>query len=123
MVDSSKITSFEQLEVWQVSRDWAVRIYELTKLFPREEAFGVTSQVRRLVASISANIAEGFGRQTKKNKLHFYVIAYGSALETKNFLYLARKLSYINQDDLDELLELGTSAQKLLNAFMRPLKL
>jgi four helix bundle protein len=123
MVDSSKITSFEQLEVWQISQDWAVRIYELTKLSPREEAFGVTSQVRRLVASISANIAEGFGRQTKKNKLHFYVIAYGSALETKNFLYLARKLSYINQDDLDELLELGTSAQKLLNAFMRPLKL
>lgn len=122
MEDGKKIKSFEQLEVWVTAQNWAVQIYEITRTFPREETFGISSQIRRSVSSISANIAEGFGRQTTKDKLHFYVIAYGSTLETKNFLYLTHRLDYINQDKLDQLIITGTSVQKLLNAFMRPLK-
>jgi four helix bundle protein len=118
----AKIESFEQLEVWQLSQAWAVRIYATTKSFPRDEAFGITSQIRRSAASISANIAEGFGRQSPRDKLHFYVIAYGSTLETKNFLYLSQKLGYVQDESLNDLLETGTSVQKMVNAFMRPLK-
>ena len=120
--NSSPITGFEQLTVWQESQVWAVEIYNLTKSFPKEELYGLTSQIRRAVASVSANVAEGFGRKSSKDKLHFYTMAYGSVLETKNFLYLAEKLDYINRQSLDNLLAHGLSVQKLLNAFMRPLK-
>ncbi len=118
----AKIERFEDLEVWQQAQAWAVEVYQLTKIFPDEERFGLSSQVRRSVASISANIAEGFGRKTPKDKLHFYTIAYGSTLETKNFLYLANKLSYIDEMQLSNLLDRAISVQKLLNAFMRPLR-
>lgn len=118
----AKIKTFEDLEVWRIAQAWAVNIYKVTKLFPEDERFILTSQIRRAVSSISANIAEGFGRRTAKDKLHFYTIAYGSALETKNFLHLSNKLGYISQEALNKLLDEGTSVQKLLNAFMRPLK-
>ena len=117
-----KIRGFEDLEVWQVSQAWAIEIYNATKSFPDDERFGLTSQIRRAVTSVSANIAEGFGRRSAKDKLHFYTIAYGSALETKNFLYLALKLGYISDDELASLLIYAMSTQKLLNAFMKPLR-
>lgn len=122
MVDSSKINQFEDLRVWQESQAWAVSVYRTTKSFPKDEIYGITSQIRRAVSSISANISEGFGRKSVKDKLHFYVIAYGSCLETKNFLYLSQKLDYISQNELDELILQGITVQKLLNAFMRPLR-
>lgn len=121
MVDGKKISSFEQLLVWQVAQELAVAIYKITKSFPKEERFGLTSQVKRAAASISANIAEGFGRKTIKDKVQFYRIAYGSLLETKNFLYLANRLGYVSKSELIDLLELVTRTQKLLNAFMRSL--
>lgn len=122
MEDSNKIVSFEQLKVWQTAQEWAVLIYKVTKTFPNDEVYGMTSQLRRAVSSVSANIAEGFGRRTKNDKLHFYTMAYGSALETKNFIYLAQKLGYIDKVQLKIIIDSGTSVQRLLNAFMRPLK-
>lgn len=116
------INGFEDLRVWQESQVLAVEVYTLLRLFPKEETFGLTSQTKRAVSSVSANIAEGFGRKTVKDKLNFYVIAYGSLLETKNFLYLGEKLGYIPTDQLEKVLEQVVSCQKLLNAFMKPLK-
>jgi four helix bundle protein len=116
MVDG-KIQSFEDLTVWRESQELAVDVYRVTKAFPKEELFGITSQLRRAVSSVSANIAEGFGRASKNDKLHFYVIAYGSLLETKNFLYLSEKLGYLSRDELDVLISRTVSCQKLLNAF------
>ncbi len=115
----NKIQSFEQLTVWQESQNLAVTVYSLTKTFPKEETFGLTSQLRRASSSVSANIAEGFGRNTVKDKLHFYAIAYGSLLETKNFLYLANKLRYIEDSKLSTTLDHATSCQKLLNAYTK----
>lgn len=115
----NKIQSFEQLTVWQESQNLAVAVYSLAKSFPKEEIFGITSQIKRSAASVSANIAEGFGRNTQKDKLQFYHIAYGSLLETKNFLYLANKLKYIDTDKLELALAQVTSCQKLLNAYIR----
>jgi four helix bundle protein len=117
-----KIMCFEDLIVWQEAQQLAVLVYKTTQLFPQDERFGITSQIRRAVASVSANIAEGFGRQTQKDKVHFIVIAYGSLLETKNFLYLAQKLGYITDDDLQRLLKQSVSCQKLINAYKRALK-
>lgn len=122
MEGSNRITQFEDLRVWQEAQGWALQIYKTTRSFPRDELYGLTSQLRRAVSSISANIAEGLGRKSAKDKLHFYTMAYGSALEVKNFLYLAEKLGYIKSDVLPPLVDQGTSVQKLLNAFMRPLK-
>ena len=114
---NSNLDSFEKLTVWQESQLFAINIYKATKTFPKEELFGITSQLRRAASSISANIAEGFGRTTTKDKLHFYTIAYGSLLETKNFLYLSEKLGYISKQDLDTLIEQSVGCQKLINAF------
>lgn len=116
---AGKIASFEDLEVWQESQNLAVMIYTLTKDFPKDELFAMTNQIRRASTSISANIAEGFGRDTVRDKLRFYTMAYGSLLEVKNFLYLSRKLEYITDDSLDLALAQSTSCQKLINASKR----
>lgn len=122
MVDSKKIASFEDLIVWQESQQLAVDIYTITKTFPKEEMFGITNQLRRAVSSISANIAEGFGRSTQNDKLHFYTIAYGSLLEVKNFLYLSEKLGYMSEETLAKTIIKATSCQKLINASKRALR-
>jgi|SRR5665811_921351 len=121
MVGSKKIESFEQLTVWETSQELAVDIYTVTKNFPSDELFAITNQLRRAASSISANIAEGFGRQTIKDKVHFYVMAYGSLLEVKNFLYLSNKLSYLEDRDLEDLLLKCTDCQKLINASKKSL--
>lgn len=117
-----RITEFEQLTVWLEAQNLAVKVYKTARQLPKEEVFGLTSQLKRAVSSVSANIAEGFGRRTNKDKLQFYTVAYGSLLETKNFIYLCQKLDYISKIEVDMLLEQVLSCQKLLNAYMRPLK-
>lgn len=117
MVDS--ITSFEQLTAWQRAQDLAVDIYRLTRSFPSEEKFALTDQLRRAASSVSANIAEGFGRRTLKDKLHFYAIAYGSLLESKNFVYLSARLGYVDDISQETILEKITDCQKLINALIR----
>jgi four helix bundle protein len=118
MVDGVKLQSFEQLTAWRESQNLAVLIYKITRTFPKEEKFGITSQVRRAVSSVSANIAEGFGRYSQKDKLHFYTIVYGSLLETKNFIYLTKKLEFIDTKAESDILEQIDACQRLLNALM-----
>src|SRR5690625_6021740 len=77
---------FEKLNVWQNSRRFSVKVYHLTSGFPKEEKFGLTSQIRRAAISISGNIAEGMSRNTNKDKVRFLNIAFASAIETLNFL-------------------------------------
>ena len=119
---NSYAQSFEELEVWKKSQDLAVDVYKVTKQFPQDELYSITSQIRRAVGSVSANIAEGFGRSTHKDQVHFMTIAYGSLLETKNFLYLSARLGYIHQDELDSLVEDVVICQKMLNSFKRALR-
>jgi four helix bundle protein len=117
-----KVGSFEDLVVWQESQTLAVAVYIATKAFPKDEQFGITNQLRRASYSISANIAEGFGRETIKDKAHFYTMAYGSLLEVKNFLYLSEKLQYLSNELLQKLLLQCTSCQKLINASKRSIQ-
>ena len=93
-----KIYSFEKLTVWQKSRKIAVVIYKITREFPKEELFGISSQMRRCSVSIASNIAEGSGRQTPKEKARFTEIAYSSALELLNQLIITLDLEYINEE-------------------------
>lgn len=79
-----ELFSFERLIVWQKTRQLSKVIYESTQLFPEDERFGLTSQMRRCAISISSNIAEGTGRHSNKDKARFTEIAYGSALELLN---------------------------------------
>lgn len=111
------VKSFEDLTVWQKCQDLAVAIYKTTKKFPNDEMFAMTNQLRRAVSSISANISEGFGRSSKNDRLHFYTMAYGSLLEVKSFLYLAKRLDYIDESQLRGLLSQCIDCQRLINAF------
>lgn len=94
-----KTYSFEKLLVWQKSRKLGVAIYKTTQEFPKDELFGMTSQMRRCCISISSNIAEGSGRQTYKEKARFTEIAYASALELLNQLIISLDLEYINEEN------------------------
>ncbi|SES10396.1 four helix bundle protein [Pedobacter rhizosphaerae] len=93
------VYSFEKLETWQKARIFRKEIYLLTKKFPKEEIFGLTSQVKRSVSSISDCLAEGSSRITAKDQAHFASMAYASAIETINHLIGAHDLEYISDDD------------------------
>lgn len=92
-----KTYSFENLLVWQKSRILAKEIYKLTATFPKEELFGITSQMRRCSISIPSNLAEGSSRRTNKDKARFTEIAFGSGLELLNQLIIALDLNYIEE--------------------------
>ena len=94
-----KTYSFEKLLVWQKSRKLAVTIYKTTRELPKEELFGMTSQMRRCSVSIASNIAEGSGRQTFKEKARFTEIAYASALELLNQLMISLDLEFIKEEN------------------------
>jgi len=112
---------FEDQDIWQDSQSLAVEVYTLTKKFPKDKQFSLTNQIKRAVTGISANFAEGYGRSSKKDKAHFYTIAYGSLLETKNFLYLAVKLGFCGKENIMDNLSLIESLQKRLNELKRTL--
>lgn len=92
--------SFEKLEVWQMARRLAVRIYKQTQSFPSEEKYGLTSQVRRSALSIGSNIAEGSTRSSAKDQAHFTTVAFGSLMEVFNHLIIAADLGYMKEDEL-----------------------
>lgn len=96
------IKSFEELPVWKDARKFANKIYNLTREFPKEENYGLTSQITPAVVSIGSNIAEGFDRYSKKDFIKFLIIARGSISEIQNDLYIALDLKYINRNDFQE---------------------
>ena len=106
---------FRKFEVWQMSHQLTLKIYSITKLFPKEELFGLTSQIRRSFASIGYNISEGSGRNSDKEFANFVNIALGSSNEAENQLILAKDLEYINKIDFQNLLlELIVLKKKLV---------
>jgi four helix bundle protein len=94
-----KIYSFEKLIVWQKSRNLAVIINKATRYFPKDEIFGMISQMRRCSISIASNVAEGSGRHTVKDKARFTEIAYSSALELLNQLMISWDLEYVSEEN------------------------
>jgi four helix bundle protein len=119
----SEIKSFEDLDVWQKGKVLTLKIYEIASHFPKDEVFGISSQVKRAALSVPANIAEGFGRFHYLDKAKFYLNARGSLYELKSHLLVAKELGFIKDgaaDDSFELIEqLSLKINNLINATRR----
>lgn len=100
----------------------ALMIYDITKVFPKEEQFGLTSQIRRAAVSVTSNIAEGFSRRGYKEKLQFYYVALGSLTEVQNQLLISRDLNYFGPKKFNDIATDVVSVHKLLNAFISKTK-
>jgi four helix bundle protein len=114
-----RIFSFEKLIAWQKGRELALLIYKTTKQFPKEEVFGLTSQMRRCSISIASNLAEGSGRQSLKKKARFSEIAYSSSLELLNQVILSNDFEYINEIDYLSLREKIAEVNMLIDGLYK----
>lgn len=115
-----KVKTYEELEVWQVAMQLAERVYALQKQLPKEETYGLGDQIRRAVVSVPSNIAEGFGRDSTADFIHFLHIARGSLFETRTQLELAKRLGYLQVSN--EIAATMDSVARLLNGLIRALR-
>jgi four helix bundle protein len=116
------VKDFREIHVWQRSHALALEIYRLTKSFPKEEIFSLTSQMRRAASSIPANIAEGCGRDGDAELKRFMNISLGSACELDHFLLLAGDLGYIPADNVGKLASEFLEIRRMLGGFIQQLK-
>ena len=116
-----KVRNYQELIVWERAMDLVEEIYKATKEFPREELYALTSQIRRAAVSIPSNIAEGQGRRTTADFLRHLSIAYGSLREVETQALIARRLSYIAQAKLEEVMDRAGEVGRLLNGLMASL--
>ena len=107
--------SFEKLDVWNKSKDFTLKVYNVTKSFPDEEKFGLVSQLRRASVSVSSNIAEGSSRKGAKDQSRFYVIAFSSAIEILNQLIISNELKYLTDENYKQLREELEKITAMLN--------
>ena len=110
---------FEQLTVWQKALDLSAAIHSLTRKFPKEEQYVLTSQLRRAVVSIPSNISEGKGRNSKKEYIQFLYISRGSAFESMTLIQLSEKLGYLTKKQTDELLTTLNEISAMLSGLIR----
>lgn len=113
--------NLKELKIWQKAIDLAVDVYKATISYPADERFGLTSQIRRASVSISSNIAEGAGRNSKKEFCNFLGIANGSAYELQTQLVISNKLNLLQDDLLNDLLNQIEELQKMNYAFQKML--
>jgi len=114
--------NYKNLDVWKESRKLVSIVYLLTKEFPVDEKFGLTSQIKRASISIPSNIAEGLGRNSKKETRQFCFIAKGSLYEVETQLYLALDLGFIQEKQIEEVLTQLTTVRKLIIGFIKYLE-
>lgn len=107
------MNNYKELKVWQKSMDLVELVYKLTSSFPKEEKYGLVSQIQRCAVSIPSNIAEGAGRNSNKEFKHFLSIANGSSNELSTQLHLSIRIGYINENEVIEIFELLTEVQKI----------
>lgn len=112
---------FRDLKTWQKAYNLALEIYKITKDFPKTEVYGLTSQIRRASISVSANIAEGYERNHRKEYIQFLMIAKGSLGEVETLLMFARDLRYITLDKYHEMEEQRQEVSKLLRGLIKSL--
>lgn len=116
------IKSFTDLNTWKEGHKLVIMIYKITANFPPKETFSMTDQMCRAASSVTANIAEGFGRQTYKEKAQFYYLAQGSLLELKNFLLIAKDVGYLDKNNFNQLAEQANISHQLLQGFIQKTK-
>lgn len=113
---------FKTLRVWEVFQEIALDIYRITRKFPAEELYGLTSQMRKSAASAPTNIAESCGRNTDPDLARFLTIAMGSASELEYQLLLSKDLKYIHQDEYQTILTKLIAAKKMINSFLKKVR-
>lgn len=111
--------TYRDLIVWQSAHSFVMEVYAVTKLFPKDELFGLTSQLRRAAVSVPSNIVEGFGRWKTPDKLRFYNIAEASLHEADYQLYLAQELQYA---DTQKAQNLALDTKRLLASFIKSIR-
>ena len=120
--EKKKSRSFRDLDVWNLSIDFAKDLYQLSKRFPPDELYGLTNQIRRAAVSIPSNIAEGQSRNSPKEFKQFLFIALGSLGEIETQLIIANKIAYLSNDNLDAWMTRIDTIRKMLKALASKLK-
>jgi len=114
--------TFEDIKAWQLSREFRKEIYEITKKFPEEERYVLTGQIRRATISITANIAEGYGRYSFQENIQFCRISRGSVNEVLDHLITAFDEKYITEEEFNNLYQKGKDIEKAINGYINFLK-
>ncbi|MCF7979452.1 MAG: four helix bundle protein [Chromatiaceae bacterium] len=122
MGDDERVRSYRDLIVWQKSMDLVERVYRMTKTFPREEIYGLSSQIQRAAVSIPSNIAEGQARKSTAEFLNFLSIAQGSRAEVETQTLIAQRLGYVSASQISEILSLLDEISRMLNSLRTKLK-
>ena len=120
--ESRKIKSFTDLNAWKEGHKLVLMIYKITKKFPKDELFGLTSQIRRCAVSITSNIAEGFSRLSYKEKTRFYSISLGSTTELQNQLLIAKDVNYITKEQFQDIAKQSVKVHKITNGLIKSSK-
>jgi four helix bundle protein len=118
----NKIRSFTDLNAWKEGHKLVLEVYKITQKFPREEQFGLINQLRRAVVSFTSNIAEGFSRNSYKEKMQFYSMALGSLTEVQNQLLVARDVGYLSEEEFDKIAETAVIISKITNGLIKKSK-
>ena len=116
------LKNYTELKVWQRAYQLCLEIYKITKRFPKEERYGLTSQIRRAAVSVPSNIAEGYGRKTTPEYIRFLYIAYGSNCELETQILLSGDLDYIETGKLEILKERIGEVERMLKALIKSLE-
>jgi four helix bundle protein len=116
------LKNYRDLKVWQKSYRLCLALYRITKIFPKEERYGLTSQIRRSAVSIPSNIAEGYGRKTTADYLRSLYIAYGSVCELETQVLLSGDLNYVNKENLKALKDDTEEVERMLKALIKSLE-
>jgi four helix bundle protein len=120
--ESRKIKSFIDLNAWKEGHKLVLDIYRITKNFPKEEQFGLTNQLRRAAVSFTSNVAEGFSRNSYKEKLQFYSMALGSLTEIQNQLLVTRDIGYITKQEFAKIAQQTITINKITNGLIKKSK-
>ncbi len=118
-MNTTKISSFTQLDAWKEGHKLVLMIYKIVKLFPKRETFALVNQMCRSSVSITSNIAEGFSRQSYKEKVQFYFMAQGSLTELQNQMLVARDVGYISKEKFSVIANQSVIAHKIISGLIK----
>ena len=116
------LKNYRELIVWQKSYQLCLEIYKITRSFPKEEKYGLTSQIRRAAVSVPSNIAEGYGRKTTPDYIRALYVSYGSNCELETQILLSKDLDYINNEDSKKIQENIGEVERMLKALIKSLE-
>jgi four helix bundle protein len=116
------LRNYKELKVWKKAYALCLQIYEVTKDYPREEKFGLSSQMRRAGVSVPSNIAEGYGRKSTKQYIQQLYVSYGSICEMETQLLLSKDLYYLKEDKFQEINTVISEVERMLKALIRSLE-